>query len=91
MPDFDVFSLLDIRRHNRRSRGKRKNGNLKRTCKHKNKTFWTKSLNMLGKSMKSIPLLMNGILIKCLVDMRFLSCVNNCHLIERYVFSARLV
>ena len=23
MPDFDVFSLLDIRRRNRRSRGKR--------------------------------------------------------------------
>ena len=39
MPDFDVFSLLDIRRRNRRSRGKRKNGNLK--LKHKNKTFWT--------------------------------------------------
>ena len=39
MPDFDVFSLLDIRRRNRRSRGKLKNGNLKR--KHKNKTFWT--------------------------------------------------
>ena len=39
MPDFDVFSLLDICRRNRRSRGKRKNGNLKR--KHKNKTFWT--------------------------------------------------
>ena len=37
MPDFDVFSLLGIRRRNRRSRGKRKNGNLKR--KHKNKTF----------------------------------------------------
>ena len=30
MPDFDVFSLLNIRRRNRRSRGKRKNGNLKR-------------------------------------------------------------
>ena len=26
MPDFDVFSLLDIRRRNRRSHGKRKNG-----------------------------------------------------------------
>ena len=40
MPDYDGFiSLLDIRRRNRRSRGKRKNGNLKR--KHKNKTFWT--------------------------------------------------
>ena len=39
MPDFDVLSLLDIRRRNRRSRGKRKNGNLKR--KHKNKLFWT--------------------------------------------------
>ena len=25
------------------------------------------SLNMLGKSMNSIPLLMNGILIKCLI------------------------
>ena len=37
MPDFDEFSLLDIRRHNRRSRGRCKNGNLKR--KHKNKTF----------------------------------------------------
>ena len=37
MADFDVFSLLDIRRRKRRSRGKRKNGNLKR--KHKNKTF----------------------------------------------------
>ena len=39
MPDFDVFSLLDIRRRNKRSRGKRRNGNLRR--KHKNKTFWT--------------------------------------------------
>ena len=39
MPDFEVFSRLDIRRHNRGSHGKRKNGNLKR--KHKNKTFWT--------------------------------------------------
>ena len=37
MPDFDVFTLLDIRRRNRRSRGKRKNGNLKR--KHKKKNF----------------------------------------------------
>ena len=36
-PDFGVFSLLDIRRRNRRSRGKRKNGNLKR--KQKNKLF----------------------------------------------------
>ena len=49
MPDFDVFSLLDIRRRNRRSRGKRKNGNLKR--KHKNKTFWT--LTDLWKIQKS--------------------------------------
>ena len=49
MPDFDVFSLLDIRRRNRRSRGKRKNGNLKR--KHKNKTFWT--LTDLLKILKS--------------------------------------
>ena len=39
MPDFNVFSLLDIPRRNKRSRGKRKNGNLKR--KQKNKTFWT--------------------------------------------------
>ena len=49
MPEFDVFSLLDIRRRNRRSRGKRKNGNLKR--KHKNKTFWT--LTDLWKILKS--------------------------------------
>ena len=49
MPDFDVFSLLDIRRRNRRSRGKRKNGNLKR--KHKNKFFWT--LTDLWKILKS--------------------------------------
>ena len=49
MPDFDVFSLLDIRRRKRRSRGKRKNGNLKR--KHKNKTFWT--LTDLWKILKS--------------------------------------
>ena len=49
MPDFDVFSLLDIRRCNRRSRGKRKYGNLKR--KHKNKTFWT--LTDLWKILKS--------------------------------------
>ena len=49
MPDFDVFSLLDIRRCNRRSRGKRKNGDLKR--KHKNKTFWT--LADLWKILKS--------------------------------------
>ena len=49
MPDFYVFSLLDIRMHNKRSRGKRKNGNLKR--KHKNKTFWT--LADLWKILKS--------------------------------------
>ena len=49
MPDFDVFSLLDIRRRNRRSRGKRENGILKR--KHKNKTFWT--LTDLWKILKS--------------------------------------
>ena len=39
MPDFDVFSLLEVRKRNCRSRGKRKNGNLKR--KHKNKIVWT--------------------------------------------------
>ena len=49
MPDFCLFSLLDIRMPNRRSRGKRKNGNLKR--KHKNKTFWT--LTDLWKILKS--------------------------------------
>ena len=49
MPDFDVFSLFDIRRCNRRSRGKRKNVNLKR--KQKNKTFWT--LTDLWKILKS--------------------------------------
>ena len=46
MPD---FSLLGIRRFSRRSRGKRKNGNLKR--KHKNKTFGT--LTDLWKILKS--------------------------------------
>ena len=49
MPDFDVFSLLDILRCNGRSRGKRKNGILKR--KHKNKTFW--KLTDLWKILKS--------------------------------------
>ena len=39
MPDFDVFSLLDVHKRNGRSGGKRKNGNLKR--KHKNKIVWT--------------------------------------------------
>ena len=39
MPDFDVFSLLDVGKRNGRSRGKRKNGNLKR--RHKNKIVWT--------------------------------------------------
>ena len=43
------FSLLDIRKRNRRSRVKHKNGNLKR--KHKNKTFWT--LADLCKILKS--------------------------------------
>ena len=33
MPNFDVFSLLDIKNHKRRSHGKRKNGNFKQ--KHK--------------------------------------------------------
>ena len=39
MPDFDVLSLLDVRKRNGRSRGKRTNGNLKRKCN--NKTVWT--------------------------------------------------
>ena len=30
MPDFDAFSLLDIKKRNKRSHGKRKNGNFKR-------------------------------------------------------------
>ena len=34
LPDFDVFSLLDIRKRNNRSHGKRKNGNIKRNNKH---------------------------------------------------------
>ena len=34
LPDFDVFSLLDIRKRNNQSHGKRKNGNLKRKNKH---------------------------------------------------------
>ena len=33
MPDFDAFSLLNIKKSNKRSHGKRKNGNFKR--KHK--------------------------------------------------------
>ena len=34
LPDFDVFSLLDIRKRNNPSHGKCKNGNLKRKNKH---------------------------------------------------------
>ena len=49
MPDFYIFSLLNIRMGNRRSRGKRKNGNLKR--KHIIKTFRT--LADLCKILKS--------------------------------------
>ena len=30
MPDFDAFSLLDIKKRNKRSHGKHKNGNFKR-------------------------------------------------------------
>ena len=30
MPDFDVFSLLNIKKHKRRSHGKHKNGNFRR-------------------------------------------------------------
>ena len=37
LPDFDVFSLLDIHKCNNQSHGKRKNENLKR----KNKQFLT--------------------------------------------------
>ena len=37
MPDFDAFSLLDINKRNKRSHGKRKNGNFKR--KHKTVLF----------------------------------------------------
>ena len=33
MPDFDAFSLLDIKKRNKRFHGKRKNGKFKR--KHK--------------------------------------------------------
>ena len=49
MPDFDVFSLLDVRKRNGRSHSKRKNGNLKH--KRKNKTVWT--LADLCKILKS--------------------------------------
>ena len=31
MPDFDAFSLLDIKKRNKRSHGKRKNGNFNKT------------------------------------------------------------
>ena len=34
LPDFHVFSLLDIPKRNNRSHGKRKNGNIKRKNKH---------------------------------------------------------
>ena len=34
LPDFYIFSLLDIHKHKKRSHGKRKNGNLKRKNKH---------------------------------------------------------
>ena len=34
LPDFDVFSLLDIRKRNNQSHGKRKNGNFNRKNKH---------------------------------------------------------
>ena len=34
LPDFDVFSLLDIHKRNNQSHGKRKNRNLKRKNKH---------------------------------------------------------
>ena len=34
LPDFDVFSLLDILKRNNRSHSKRKNGNFKRKNKH---------------------------------------------------------
>ena len=46
MPDFDVFSLLDMKKRNRRSHGKRKNGNFKR----KHKTVLT--LSELNKLLK---------------------------------------
>ena len=40
MPEFeDVFSLLDVRKANGRSHGKRKNGNVKH--KRTNTTVWT--------------------------------------------------
>ena len=34
LPDFDVFSALDIRKRNKGSHGRHKNGNLKRKTKH---------------------------------------------------------
>ena len=34
-PDFDVLSLFDIRKLNKRSHGKRKNRNLKRKNRHR--------------------------------------------------------
>ena len=33
MPVFDAFSLLDIKKRNKRSHGKRKNGNFERKYK----------------------------------------------------------
>ena len=47
MPDFDAFSLLDIKKRNKRSHGKRKNGNFKR--KHKNLFFYSNILLNSGR------------------------------------------
>ena len=49
MPDFDAFSLLDIKNCNKRSHGKRKNGNFKRKHKTVLSLF---DLNMLLNSRK---------------------------------------
>ena len=49
LPDFDVFSPLDIRKRNKPSHGKRKNGILKR----KNKKFLT--LSELSINLKIWP------------------------------------
>ena len=43
MPDFDAFSLLDIKKRNKRSHGKRKNGNFKQNIK----LFYLFDLNIL--------------------------------------------
>ena len=60
MPDFDAFSILDIKKRNKRSHGKRKNGNFKRKHKTVLSLF---DLNILLNSGRH-QMLINQMLIK---------------------------